>query len=402
MSNPSLALAGLREANPGRRRGRNARGSAKTNARGGRRRGRSRRRGRRRNPSKDTNAALRTGIGAAIGSLVGGLLGGGLGFAIAADSIVDQDAITGGTGGPGSSVVFATPGLWWLGSIAGGAIGGAIGAPDDRNRRGAIGGAVGGIMGPIGAGIGGAIGGSKRDGRSDNPTALGTAAAVGVGLAAAGAGYLAFRSYRMMSQPKLPPGAVLADVLSPGATLADSPFVVGDVTQPVQLTTVLGEGVGSYTYVPSLEVLIELDDGTYAPAEVHNASFGIDAGGASDDVALSGRIKSGSVFDQRNELPGGVSDKAIARVVTGIKGTFARDLYERMLSRIVNSDLDFDDPTQRDKAIREVLGKVVPQVDYSRGLETYTFGDAPSRAWAAAQLMGAIAYQTFLNRAASA
>jgi hypothetical protein len=57
---------------------------------------------------------------------------------------------------------------------------------------------------------------------------------------------------------------------------------------------------------------------------------------------------------------------------------------------------------QRDAAILHVLGIVVPGVDYSKGLEPYTYGDAASTAWSTAQLMGGVAYQSTLNKIAAA
>lgn len=228
---------------------------------------------------------------------------------------------------------------------------------------------------------------------------VGTIAAVGLGALAIGGGYLAFKGWqRMRGQKKLPPDTALAGILVTGATLADAPKVVADVKGPVQLAT--GDGIpAGYTMAPTLRVLLENEDGTYTARDVKNVSLGAASSGVVDDVALSGRMPDGSIFDQRNELPGGMSEKAIARLVTGVKGTFARDLYERMLNEIVNKKVDWEDGNARDAAIKHVLGIIAPQVDYSRGLEPYAFGDAASSAWHAAHLMGSVAQQSVLNKA---
>ncbi len=225
---------------------------------------------------------------------------------------------------------------------------------------------------------------------------VGTIAAIGLGAAAIGVGYLGYKGWQKM-QRKMPAGPVLAGVLSAGSTLADAPNVVADVRPPVQLA--MGEVPGGYTGVPTLRVLLENEDGTYTAREVKNVALGMTSDGAVDAVALSGRMPDGTIFNQRNDIPGGGSEPAVARLVTDVKGTFAHELYERMLNEIVNKKVNWDDGVARDAAIKHVLGVVVPQVDYSRGLETYSYGDAPSTAWAAAQLMGAVAHQSLMNKA---
>jgi len=233
-----------------------------------------------------------------------------------------------------------------------------------------------------------------------NPTMLGTMAAIGLSAAAIGVGYLGFKGWqRMKGQKKMPPGPVLASILVPGATLADAPQVVADVRGPVQLAVSGTEIPAGYTAAPTLRVLLENDDGTYTARAVKNVSLGATSGGVIDPVALSGRMPDGTTFDQRNDLPGGGSEPAIARLVTDVKGTFARDVYERMLNEIANKDVNWDDPDAHDAAIKHVLGIVTPQVDYSRGLEPYTAGDAPSIAWNTAQLLGAVANQSLMNKA---
>lgn len=231
-----------------------------------------------------------------------------------------------------------------------------------------------------------------------NPVSLaGTLVAVGLGAAAVGAGYVAYRGYqRIRGQAKTTPGGEIAGLLDKGATLAAAPQIVSDIAMPVQLAT--GEIPSGYTGAPTLRVLLQNEDGTYTARDVKNVSFGMNLGGMTDSVVLSGRMPDGSTFEQRNELPGGISEPAIARLVTDVRGTLARDLYERMLNEIVNKKVDWDDAVARDEAIKHVLGIVVPSVDYSRGLEPYSYGDLPSSLWSAAQLMGAVAQQSMLNK----
>jgi hypothetical protein len=244
-------------------------------------------------------------------------------------------------------------------------------------------------------------GGKRRRKARRNPVSVaGTLVAVGLGAAAVAGGYVAYRGWqRVRGQMKMTPGGEIAGLLSKGATLADSPQIVSDVRMPVQLAVSSAAIPSGYTGAPTLRVLLQNEDGTYTARDVANVAFGLTSGGATDAVVLSGRMPDGSTFEQRNELPGGVSEPAVARLVTDVKGTLARDLYERMLAEIVTKKVDWEDPAARDASIKHVLGIVVPQVDYSRGLEPYSFGDLPSSVWSAAQLMGALAQQSMLNKA---
>jgi hypothetical protein len=234
----------------------------------------------------------------------------------------------------------------------------------------------------------------RRRGRRRNPEnpdqgTYGTVLAVALGLVAAGGGYLLYKKYGHHLMKKLPPAEGLAGALSPGTTLAASSFVVGDATQPIQLSTNNAALPSGYDYVPELRVAT----GETTSMPMSNVNFGSDAGGNPSPTMWSGRDASGTPNS------GSASPKAIAALVTNVNGDFARDLYERSLAKIAGG-ADWSDPAQRDAAIKDVLQHAAPKVDWSRGLEPYTVGDPAYTAWAAAELLGAVANQSYWNKKA--
>lgn len=230
----------------------------------------------------------------------------------------------------------------------------------------------------------------RRRNPSTNPSMFSTVLAVGLGLAAAGGGYLLYKRYGHKLQPKLPPAEALAGALMPGATLAAAPFVVQDVMQPVQLSTNAAALPSGYDLVPDLAVA----SGQTTSMPMSNINFGSDAGGNPNPTMWSGRDAAG------NTNSGQAQPKAIAALVTNVTGEFARELYERALAKIAGG-VDWTDGAARDAAIKSILERAAPRVDYSRGLEPYVVGDPASIAWYAAQLLGAVANQSYWNKRAT-
>ncbi len=219
----------------------------------------------------------------------------------------------------------------------------------------------------------------------------GTVLAIGLGLAAAGGGYLLYRKYGHHLMKKLPPDQGLAGAVEGGSTVGASAFIVGDVRQPVQLSTNGQELPSGYDFVPVLHIA----SGTTTSIPMTNANFGSDAGGNPNPTMWSGRDESGNVNS------GEAQPKAIAALVTDLTADFARDVYERMLAKVAGG-LDWSDPTARDAAIQDVLQHAAPRVDWSKGLQPYVVGDAAYTAWVGTEILGAVANQSYWNKKASA
>lgn len=214
---------------------------------------------------------------------------------------------------------------------------------------------------------------------------LGTAAAIGLALAGVGVGYVVYKQVKKGSVAA--GGPLVEDVLDAGGTLADAPGVVADVKQIVSLTSAMPEAAG-FSYAPTVAL-----DNAGVLQNMSSVSFGAGDGGVPDERSWNGRTTAGAV------VSGQVTDgpKAIAALVTGVTGDFAAQLYEWSLNEIANKEAAWDDAPMRDATIRAVLKRVMPREDFASGT-LGAFGSPKSKVWGAAQLLGAVAWQSYWNK----
>lgn len=326
------------------------------------------------------------GTGAFLGSILGGTAGTLLGLLVRA-----------GNESAGTKLIYP---LAYLGHVGGAAVGGHMAAANDRKQRATVGSAVGAAVFPlfgIGAAVGGWIGDKKPD-RKSNPSALAMGGAAIAAVAVATLGYYGYRKLR----PRLPaslggslPAAdALEGVVVPGATLGESALMLADIRQPIALST--QSNLQGFNRVDKLMVAVPAAVSTGEPLTfaITQPSTAIFGNPGETQVSVSYSDGSTNVI----ALP----SKAIGALVTNLEPTAARTAYELALHHIRNKGVDWSDGAQRDNATKAILKAVAPKMDWSQGLQPYTFGSLPYQVWASVQMLGTVAMQSLSNKDAMA
>ena len=313
-----------------------------------------RRRRRGRNPREN-----HSGLGAFVGSLVGGIPG----------------AIVAVMGAPRLGNI-----MTYMGWVGGGGFGAFYGASDDRKRRAAIGGTIGGLFTPLGAAFGGYVAGLEPDGPRRNPAGSTILVSVGAGVLAAGAGYGAYKLVQARRAAMLPGGEGVQSILDASTQLADVPFVVSDIQQPIILTRgVASEGADD---VPVLRVML-----AGQVVEPVLAKFG--SGGSATAMQVWSDLQQ-SASEQ-------IEPKAIAALLSGLTPAHTQAAYELALIQVGNG-VDWTVAAERDAAIARILTELVPSTDWSKGLASYAYGGPEWQAWTATQTVGTVAAQSYANK----
>jgi hypothetical protein len=232
----------------------------------------------------------------------------------------------------------------------------------------------------------------------DNPTGGTVALLLGGGLAAFGVGYLIYQArHKAPYGQKVPPEVALQGMFADGEILGAAPSVVADVMQPIALA-VTSPPPSGYSHVEEIVVRApgSLDE---SPQSLRNVEFGSGYGGTPNEMMWEGRLLDGT---EATGVAPANADKAIASLVTGVTGETAHAIYEAALGIINKYGADWEDGGQRDAMTIQILQFVAPGVDWSQGLQPYAHGDAPSRFWNAAQLIGSVAEQSLMNKKAQA
>jgi hypothetical protein len=231
----------------------------------------------------------------------------------------------------------------------------------------------------------------------DNPTGGTVALLLGGGLAAFGVGYLIYQArHKAPYGQRVPPEVALQGMLSDGEILGASPYIVGDVMQPIALA--ISPAPSGYSQV---EEIVVRAPGTLneAPQQLRNVDFGSGVEGVPNEMMWEGRLLDGTVV--QGVAPAN-ADKAVASLVTNVSGDTARFLYEAALGIISKTGADWDNGGQRDAMTIQILQAVAPGVDWSQGLRPYAVGSDPYRFWIASQLIGTVAEQSLMNKRAQA
>lgn len=228
----------------------------------------------------------------------------------------------------------------------------------------------------------------RRSKRKKNPAAMTTALVIGAGVAAAGAGYYAYKKIR---KRKMLPSVALADVMSEGTTVGDVPFIVGDVQQPILLRSTAQTLPSDYEYekVPDLRIAYPGPP----PLPFAGVSFGIQP--------VMGQLLDNTIrlFEADGEIVTVEAPaKAISYLVTDLAPYSAQLAYELALLEVATHEVDWSDATARDNSIRKIVMKIAPKMDWSQGLSPYTYGSAPYKVWSGVQLLGTVANQSYYNK----
>lgn len=235
----------------------------------------------------------------------------------------------------------------------------------------------------------------RHNPRRRNPVAS-TLGILGIAVVATGVGYFGYRAYQRKHALNKPLAESLASMLKPGATLAEVPFIVADVMQPVALTTVPIAGLSGYSLVPDIVVHAPGTLSNDEPMALRNVEFGSGAMGVPNDMMWEGRKLDGE------EVTGVAAEgvgQAIGSLVTNVTPDTARQIYERTLAKLAAGG---EWESGHDAIIASILGQLAPSVDWSRGLAPYVRGDAASQVWSATQTIGAVASQSYSNKVAAA
>lgn len=195
--------------------------------------------------------------------------------------------------------------------------------------------------------------------RKKNPSPL----AIGAGLAvAAGVGYMIYEETKGSKKTagKTSGGggsgvSPLSGYYTPGSTLSNSESTLAKVVLPVLLS-----------FEPDVR---NPENGEISPA-------------GTKDITL-------------------VSPQLLPNLVTNLTPRATEDAFKYMEDLIATKGLNLENPVVRDQAIQETLNKTgARKVDWSKGLSPYTFGSSEFNVWQGVQLLGELAYGTYINKAA--
>lgn len=229
---------------------------------------------------------------------------------------------------------------------------------------------------------------TRKKRRKKNPlSTAATVAILGAAAVAAGAGgYYAYRRWGAKgSKIQLPPAQALEDIIVLGSTIGDAPWVASDIMQPIMLSATEPPSK-EYDRAPSIIVA--------RPGQPLFEVKGLASFGSTGPNTIT------IVEPNGTTLEWGTDTRAINSLVTGLSPEMTRIAYELALLHIVDKGVEWNGGTQRDAAIKDILNKIAPDVDWSQGLSPYTYGSEPWLVWTAVELLGTVANQSYFNKQA--